>query len=94
MLHFSDLTLTLRSMTTAEETSSSQHTAPLSSIIHPSWAQALEPVEPHIRAMGELLRAEQAQGIRILPAGSLILRAFTYPLDSKILTLLLVMLWD
>jgi uracil-DNA glycosylase len=69
-------------MTTAEETSSSQHTAPLSSIIHPSWAQALEPVEPHIRAMGELLRAEQAQGIRILPAGSLILRAFTYPLDS------------
>ncbi len=55
---------------------------PLSDIIHPSWADALAPVEPQIRAMGDFLRAEVAAGRGYLPAGENVLRAFTYPLDS------------
>ncbi|OTA27007.1 uracil-DNA glycosylase [Alloscardovia macacae] len=55
---------------------------PLSSIIHPSWAQALQDVEPQIHAMGDFLRAEISSGQQILPPGHQILRAFTYPSDS------------
>lgn len=55
---------------------------PLSEIIDPSWAQALAPVEPHIRDMGAFLRDEIAAGRGYLPAGANVLRAFTYPLDS------------
>lgn len=55
---------------------------PLSSIIDPSWAQALAPVEPHIHAMGDFLRQEHAQGFATLPPAPYILRAFTYPLNS------------
>ena len=55
---------------------------PLSEIIDPQWAAALEPVEPDIRHMGEFLRAELAAGREYLPAGKNILRAFTYPMDS------------
>ena len=37
---------------------------PLSSIMHEEWAQALAPVEPQIRAMGDFLRTEHAAGHR------------------------------
>ena len=46
------------------------------------WARVLEPVEPQIRRMGEFLRAENAAGRGYLPAGSDLLRAFTYPFDQ------------
>ncbi len=54
---------------------------PLSQIIHPSWAEALEPVADRIAAMGDFLRAELAAGRSYLPAGAQVLRAFTIPLD-------------
>lgn len=67
--------------------SSSAH-PPLSSIMHPQWAQALAPVEPQIRAMGNFLRAEHAAGHRTFPPGDSIFRAFTRPLDEvKVLVL-------
>ncbi len=55
---------------------------PLSQIVDPQWAAALEPVEPVIRDMGEFLRGELAAGRGYLPAGKNVLRAFTYPMDS------------
>lgn len=55
---------------------------PLSEIIHPSWAQALAPVEPTIHQIGAKLREEIAAGRGYLPAGTDVLRAFTYPLDD------------
>lgn len=51
---------------------------PLAEILDPGWAQALAPVEPNIRAMGDFLRAQPAY----LPAGKDVLRAFTYPFDT------------
>ncbi len=60
--------------------------APLEEIIAPDWAAALADVEPQIRAMGEWLRAEVAEGRPYLPAGANILRAFTLPLaDVRVL---------
>src|SRR5271165_7326344 len=47
--------------------------------IDPGWAQALEPVEGRIAAMGDFLRAEVAAGRRYLPAGENVLRAFKQP---------------
>ncbi|MEP6598030.1 MAG: uracil-DNA glycosylase [Actinomycetota bacterium] len=59
---------------------------PLSELIDPGWAEALEPVAPRITAMGEFLRAEIAAGRHYLPAGPLVLRAFTLPLaDVRVL---------
>ena len=59
---------------------------PLDQIIAADWAQALAPVEPQIRAMGEFLRAETAAGRGYLPAGDDVLRAFTRPLaDVRVL---------
>ena len=55
---------------------------PLTELVHPSWAQALEPVAGTIAAMGEYLRAEVAAGRGYLPAGEHVLRAFTTPLDE------------
>ncbi|MGO4131131.1 uracil-DNA glycosylase [Janibacter sp. RAF52] len=55
---------------------------PLTELVHPSWAQALEPVAETIAAMGEYLRAEVAAGHGYLPAGEHVLRAFTIPLDE------------
>ncbi|TCD54889.1 uracil-DNA glycosylase [Alloscardovia theropitheci] len=57
-------------------------TAPLSDIIDPSWAQALAHVETRIHDMGNFLRAEHSHGVQTLPPASMILRAFTYPLNS------------
>lgn len=57
-------------------------TRPLTELVHPSWAQALEPVAPTIAAMGDYLREEVAQGRGYLPAGEHVLRAFTIPLEE------------
>jgi uracil-DNA glycosylase len=54
----------------------------LGALVHPSWLPALEPVEPVIASMGEFLRAEVAAGRGYLPAGGLVLRAFSQPLDD------------
>ena len=55
---------------------------PLSEILDPGWARALEPVSDQIGAMGEFLRAENAAGRRYLPAGQNVLRAFAFPFDD------------
>ena len=55
---------------------------PLSELVDPGWAQALEPVAPQIAAMGDFLRAEVAAGRPYLPAGKNVLRAFAAPLDE------------
>lgn len=55
---------------------------PLSEIIDPSWARALAPVEPTVHEIGERLRQEVASGVGYLPAGTDVLRAFTYPMDE------------
>lgn len=56
--------------------------APLTELMHVSWARALAPVEPTIRELGDFLRAEQAAGHGFLPAAKNIFRAFQAPLDS------------
>jgi uracil-DNA glycosylase len=53
---------------------------PLSELIDPGWAEALDPVAPQIAAMGDFLRAEVAAGRPYLPAGRQVLRAFEAPL--------------
>lgn len=55
---------------------------PLNELMDPSWARALEPVEPIIRQMGDFLREEVHHGYRFLPASSNIFRAFQMPVDS------------
>lgn len=57
-------------------------TRPLTELVHPSWARALEPVAATIAAMGDHLREEVAQGRGYLPAGEHVLRAFTIPLEE------------
>lgn len=54
---------------------------PLSELVDPGWAAALEPVAGRVAAMGEFLRAELAAGRRYLPEGRNVLRAFTQPFD-------------
>lgn len=56
--------------------------AALDTIMDPSWAKALEPVEPNIRRMGDFLREQIAQGRHILPASKNIFRAFDEPVDA------------
>lgn len=59
---------------------------PLSDLIAPDWAEALEPVAADVAAMGEFLRAEIAAGRSYLPAGDAVLKAFTRPLaDVRVL---------
>ncbi len=55
---------------------------PLSELVHPTWAPALEPVAPLVAQLGEMLRQEPAAGRTYLPAGPNILRAFAQPLDA------------
>ncbi|UYN83917.1 MAG: uracil-DNA glycosylase [Microcella sp.] len=55
---------------------------PLSELVAPDWAAALEPVEPRIAELGDWLRAEVSHGRPYLPAGPNVLRAFTAPLAS------------
>lgn len=55
---------------------------PLTELVHPSWAQALAPVEATLTELGEFLRAEVEAGRGYLPGGAHILRAFEQPLDT------------
>jgi uracil-DNA glycosylase len=64
----------------------SPRAAPLHDLVAPDWADALAPVEPQVRAMGDFLRAEVAAGREYLPAGPAVLRAFARPLaDVRVL---------
>lgn len=56
--------------------------APLAELVDAGWAQALAPVEPVLRGLGERLRDETAQGRPYLPAGDAVLRAFQQPLED------------
>ncbi|HWK92118.1 MAG TPA: uracil-DNA glycosylase [Luteimicrobium sp.] len=56
--------------------------APLTELLDPGWARELAPVEPVVHRMGEFLRTENAAGRGYQPAGSDVLRAFTYPFDD------------
>lgn len=59
---------------------------PLSELVDPGWARALEPVADRVAELGEFLRAETAAGRPYLPSGDRVLRAFTYPLtDVRVL---------
>ena len=59
---------------------------PLSELVAPDWAEALDPVAPVIAELGDFLRAEIAAGRRYLPAGEHVLRAFTRPMaDVRVL---------
>ncbi len=55
---------------------------PLSEILEPGWAKALEPVAGQVAAMGDFLRAEVAAGRTYLPSGANVLRAFQQPFDE------------
>jgi len=55
---------------------------PLTELVAPGWAGALEPVADTVAALGEFLRTELASGRGYLPAGQHVLRAFTQPLDA------------
>ncbi|QCR43733.1 uracil-DNA glycosylase [Curtobacterium sp. SGAir0471] len=55
---------------------------PLRDLVDPGWAAALAPVEDDVHRMGDWLRDEVAAGRRYLPAGDLVLRAFTQPFDD------------
>ena len=52
---------------------------PLHELVEAGWADALAPVEPQLREMGEFLRAEAAAGRRFLPDGDRVLAAFQRP---------------
>lgn len=56
--------------------------APITELVHPSWAPALAPLQPVFSEIGEFLRAESAAGRPWAPAGANILRAFQQPLDD------------
>jgi uracil-DNA glycosylase len=59
---------------------------PLTEIMAPDWAAAMEPVAANITAMGEFLRGEIAAGRGYLPAGDQVFRAFAAPLaDVRVL---------
>ena len=55
---------------------------PLTDLVEPGWARALEPVAPKVTELGEFLRAELAAGHQYLPPGENVLRAFTFPFDG------------
>ena len=60
--------------------------APLSELIDPGWAAALEPKAAQIAALGDFLRAETTSGRGYLPHGDRVLRAFEQPLaDVRVL---------
>ena len=50
--------------------------------IHDSWKEPLDPVADRIHELGDFLREENAAGRGYLPAGTDVLRAFTYPFDQ------------
>ena len=59
---------------------------PLTELVDPGWAKALDPVADQIAELGDFLRAEVAAGRGYLPAGPNVLRAFKQPLaDVRVL---------
>lgn len=56
--------------------------APITELVHESWAPALAPLQETFTESGEFLRAESAAGRPWAPAGANILRAFQQPLDD------------
>ncbi len=50
--------------------------------VHPSWQPVLAPVADTVHQLGQFLRQEIAAGHGYLPAGHLVLRAFSYPFES------------
>jgi len=54
---------------------------PLAELVDPGWATALAPASDDVARIGDWLRSEVAAGRRYLPAGSNVLRAFTFPFD-------------
>jgi uracil-DNA glycosylase len=63
-----------------------QAARPLAELIDPGWAEVLAPASAEIARLGDFLRAETAAGRGYLPAGSNVLRAFSYPLaDVRVL---------
>ena len=55
---------------------------PLPELVGAGWADALAPVEPRIRELGEFLRQEQADGRGFLPAADRIFAAFQQPFEA------------
>lgn len=55
---------------------------PLTELVHPTWAEVLQPVSAEVTRLGDFLRAEVASGRGYLPAGEHVLRAFSRPLDE------------
>jgi uracil-DNA glycosylase len=53
---------------------------PLAELVAPDWAEALAPVEGHLREVLGFLAAESANGHVVLPRPSNLLRAFRQPL--------------
>lgn len=64
------------------DTNVSTARVPLSDLMDPSWAQALQPVEPRIRELGNFLREEVQSGHPFLPHSSRIFAAFQIPVDQ------------
>ncbi|GAB3582261.1 uracil-DNA glycosylase [Calidifontibacter terrae] len=56
--------------------------APLSELVHPSWAEALTPAAAALAECGNFLRTEVAAGRPYLPAPENVLRAFAQPMDT------------
>ncbi|HAN70159.1 MAG TPA: uracil-DNA glycosylase [Actinobacteria bacterium] len=56
--------------------------APITDLVHESWAPTLAPMQEVFTEIGEFLRAETAAGRPWAPAGSNILRAFQQPIDD------------
>ena len=55
---------------------------PLTDLVDPGWARALEPVVDVVARMGEFLRGEVAAGRGYLPAGEDVLRSMARPFDD------------
>ncbi len=55
---------------------------PLTELIAPDWAHALEPVSEQIATLGDFLRDEIAEGRAYLPEGKNVLRAFSRPMSQ------------
>ena len=55
---------------------------PLSELMSPDWAEALQPEAETLTSIGVFLRAELAAGRGYLPAGEHVLRAFSRPLGE------------
>jgi uracil-DNA glycosylase len=61
---------------------------PLEELMAPDWADALRPVEAHLREALAFVSAQASDGVQVLPAADNLLRAFKQPLaDVKVLIL-------